>query len=63
MLNASLLYNFLMTVLLAIFVGVEQKKNTFLCMQPTNVGKETAREKERERYKNITELWAIFHRI
>lgn len=39
------------------FVGVE--KNTFLCMQPTNGG----REKEREDYKNITELWAIFHRI
>lgn len=63
MLNASLLYNFLMTVLLAVFVGVEQKKNTFLCMQPTNGGRETAREKEREGYKNITELWAIFHRI
>lgn len=64
MLNASLLYNFLMTVLLAIFCWsrTEQKKKThfFACSRRTERERD---EKEREDYKNITELWAIFHRI
>lgn len=52
MLNASLLYNFLMTVLLAIFCW-RRRKNTFLCMQPA---KKPERERERVRPKTTRKL-------
>lgn len=47
------------------FVGEEEKRNTFLCMQLANgkAARERERGQAREDYKNITELWAIFHRI